>query len=173
MIFINLLGSFTKSNIAPIDRSERTVLQDMQDQLYVEMKLLLDSTIINPDKQQNTSKNVSLVSSSYNDSTITTHKAISFYESCMNEVTPEDEIDSAQLLMHLIESSGGQWNLLQMMSGAITSMADGATANLEERIAFTAINQVSSIFNFYVAPATKNSSHYSVHVSINNKLLPC
>lgn len=160
-------GSFTKSNIAPIDRNERTVLQDMQDQLYVEMKLLLESTINS--NRQNTSKSVLMVNNS-DDSSITTDKAIAFYESCMSEVTPQDEFDSAQLLIQLIESSGGHWNLLQLMSGAITSMLDSAPPNLEERIAYTAINQVSSIFNFYVAPATKNSSTYSIHVSINVNL---
>lgn len=186
-------GSFIKSNIAPLGRTERTVLQDMQDQLYIEMKNLLEiqqddlktsivtkqmvtnatrdshgkSTIKSKSKGEplNESRLIKpMMKSNDNDSSITTGKAVAFYKSCMAEDNDDEEEKSARVLIKLIQSSGGPWSQLQRMSGV--QNVDQVDVTLEQHIATSAINQVESMINFYVAPANKNASVYSVHVSI-------
>lgn len=155
-------GNYLKTRAVPDDQLSRTILQEIQDELYIEMKHHLESV----------TDDVKLVS---------IEKAKMFYSSCMNETTADDEIESIKIITGLINDSGGLWPILKQLeetwsavnevSSSVSSSSSSASSSvsdhidLEKRVADAFMNQVQSIFHFFVAPPEKNSTTYAFHVS--------
>ena len=156
-------GNYLKTRAVPDDHVSRTILQEIQDELYIEMKHHLESV----------SEDINLES---------IKKAKMFYSSCMNETTADNEVESIKIITELINDSGGPWPLLRQLeeasnvinevsssvSSSSSSSFDSSAPNridLEKRVADAFMNQVQSIFHFFVAPPEKNSTNYAFHVS--------
>lgn len=147
-------GNYMKKQTVPDDRSSRNVLQEIQDQMYVEMKNLLESEEGSDSEQKE--KNVVV------------KKAKDFYASCMRESTEEDEVTVTNLIINLIENSGGKWCAFQSMLLGETGDDDcrDRRFDVEKRLADAFMNQIPSIFNMYVAsPEDRNNTTYALHVS--------
>lgn len=151
-------GNFLKTKAVPDDHASRNILQEIQDEIFVEMKHHLEeSAEDSPEIVQNLTsiKNAKL-----------------FYNSCMNETTADDETQAVKIMSELIESSGGKWIILETLKdkkGIVKKLSNNR--NLEKRVASSFIDQVQSIFHFYVAPPEKNSTRYALHVSLTYTLI--
>ena len=149
-------GNFVKTKVPPLDHSSRNILQEIQDELYIEMKSMLEST-----------KSVTSEAA---------EKAKIFYTSCMTDNIPrledeEEEVerDSSQLLVNLIESSGGSWCALRLLmtKDKNASCHDGSGFDFDKRLSESIMNQIPSFVNVYVAsPENETSSPYAFHVRL-------
>jgi len=145
-------GNFIRSKMPPVDRGSRNILQEIQDEMYTEMKSMLEST-----KTLNSSA---------------AEKAKIFYTSCMNgkanEEEDEDESESTQsLLLELLQDSGGDWCALDLMLGLNSSCHANNDYNFEKRLAESIMNQIPSFVNIYVAsPENETAAPYAFHVSL-------
>lgn len=137
-------GRFLQTKAVPDDHSSRNILQEIQDDIYVEMKNYLEQA---DDK----------------DDLKSIKKVKMFYASCMNETTANDEIEAMAVIVKLIESSGGKWPTLELIVSG--QEATESHLDLEKRLSASFMNQVQSIFHFYVSPLEKNSTGYAFHVS--------
>src|ERR1700742_1011504 len=86
-------GSFVKTKQVPDDHSNRNILQEMQDEIYVQMKNYLESPAVATDADS-------------------IKKLKSFYLSCINDTAITDEVAAASALFELFQKSGGSWKLL-------------------------------------------------------------
>lgn len=137
-------GNYVRTKSVPHDRLSRNILQEIQDQIYIDMKNLLE------EEDRNNSAAVS--------------KAKLFYGSCMRESTEEDEVTATNLIINLIQESGGPWCLLQSLLG--NDACRDTSFDLEKRLADAFMNQIPSLFNMYIAsPDDKNDTKYALHVS--------
>ena len=154
-------GNYLKTRSVPDDHLSRTILQEIQDELYIEMRHHLES--------QNDHTGLESIK-----------MAKMFYSSCMNESTADNEQESTKIITRLINEGGHSWSLLRQLqefiagdsinevgSSSSSSNSDSGSGkiDLEKRVADAYINQVQSIFHFFVAPPEKNSTSYAFHVS--------
>lgn len=180
-------GNFVKTKVVPFDHSSRNILQEIQDELFVEMKGLFGSPIVD--------------NSSPSSSSSAVDKAKMFYTSCMNHESKEDDEKEAMvILMNLIEESGGSWcafelllelqsspnaansihdgsDIKDVMKKCKTNDNDGKLFDIDKRLAESFMNQIPSLVNVYVAsPESENSSSssspsssspYALHVSLS------
>ena len=141
-------GNYVRSKAVPHDRLSRNILQEIQDEIYIDMKSMLEQE----------SKNDSLV----------VQAAKKFYASCMRESEEEDDATAAALILETVNESGGPWCLLEAMMGA--SGCQDRDVNLEQRLASAFMNQIPSLFNMFIAsPDEKNDTKYALHVSQSGK----
>lgn len=138
-------GRFLQTKAVPDDHSSRNILQEIQDEIYVEMKNYLEQPPNVEDLQS-------------------IRKVKLFYASCMNETTANDEIEAVSVIVNLIESGGGRWAAHQVLVTGSDQPDD--RMDLETRLYSSFMNQVQSVFHFYIAPPEKNSTGYAFHVSV-------
>lgn len=136
-------GRYLQTKAVPDDHASRNILQEIQDEIYVEMKNYLEEPIV--------AEELSSV-----------QKAKLFFASCMNETTANDEIEAMSVILNLIDASGGPWRALQTLSGNRSVEVD---VDFERRLVSAFMDQVQSIFHFYVAQPERNSTGYAFHVS--------
>ncbi|KAI1280597.1 Membrane metallo-endopeptidase-like 1 [Halotydeus destructor] len=144
-------GRYLQTKTAPDDYSSRNILQEIQDEIYVEMKNYLERPT--GSSELKSVRNLKL-----------------FYASCMNETNVNDEQLAVDIMVKFFDHSGGPWPALQSMAGQEEAEAR-TRATLEDRIASAFMNQVQSIFHFYVAPPDKNSTGYAFHLYNGNTVL--
>lgn len=144
-------GNYVKTKPVPDDRLSRNILQEIQDQMYVDMKTLFE--------EENKNDSIAI------------RKAKQFYNSCMREPTSEDEVAAGELIADLIQSSGGRWCLLESMLDNNKACQTDRRFDLEKRLADAFMNQIPSLFNMYIAsPDDKNDTKYALHVSPMEKV---
>ncbi|RWS13894.1 endothelin-converting enzyme 1-like protein [Dinothrombium tinctorium] len=95
-------GRFLKTKTVPDDHTSRNILQEMQDDIYTEMKNYLQTPI----DEQNDAVSIKQVKR--------------FYASCMNDSSANDELSAAKALFDLMKASGGSWSLLDDLYAGAT-----------------------------------------------------
>lgn len=151
-------GNFVKTKIPAVDHGNRNVLQEIQDEMYIEMKAMLES------------------SSSMN--SVAATKAKTFYSSCMldNQASEEDDEETYEVLLDLIDKSGGSWCALDLLLARNSSSClDDTAFDFDKRLSESIMNQIPSFVNVYVAsPENDTNAPYAFHVSrlLNNHAQP-
>ncbi|RWS29371.1 endothelin-converting enzyme 1-like protein [Leptotrombidium deliense] len=139
-------GQFLKKKTVPDDHSNRNILQEMQDDIYVEMKNYLEEPI-----KENEPLSVK--------------KVKMFYYSCMNDSAANDEQRAAQTLFDLMSKSGGPWYLFDAaINRKLRPDMEDLPDRIERRLYSAFMHQIQSIFYFHIAP-DKNSTLFQLHVS--------
>lgn len=142
-------GNFVKTKMPPVDQGSRNVLQEIQDEMYIEMKAMLESEIA--------------VSST------AAQKAKTFYNSCMDDNNSnEDDDETIEVLLDSIEKSGGSWCALDLLMASNSSSfacRDDSDFDFDKRLSESIMNQIPSFVNVYVAsPENDTNAPYSFHV---------
>lgn len=133
-------GNYMKINAVPDDFYAKNLLQEMQEEMFVEMKSYLESST-NDDHLIQQIKNL--------------------YTSCINE-TEDDLISSVSveaLFSLIIELIGTEWPIL-----STEEEYTSAEMPLEHKLALISLYQVQPFFQIYVT-SNRNSSSYALHVS--------
>jgi hypothetical protein len=153
-------GKFLQSHTVPDDHISRNILQEIQDEIYVEMKGFLEGNApldSLPQSKSNQSK-------SLGNNAI--RKARLFYRSCMNESTVNNEPAAVHVLIRLLTGDFQvRWPLLDQLVFQ-NDTSNGSHVDLEQRMFLVFLHQIQPLLHFYVAPEElkSQSKEYALHL---------
>ncbi len=134
-------ANFIHNNAVPDDHYLKNLLQEMQDEVYLEMKKYLEKTL-----RENDGKAIKQIKL--------------LYMSCMNESNANDEEKAMIAFFELFDKIGGEWPLI--------NTDEKTKINLEYRLASLFLYQVQPFFQLFITPPERNSSQYAIHVSLSD-----
>lgn len=132
-------GNFIRNNPVPDDHYLKNLLQEIQDEVYFEMKNYLEQT-----SNENEGRAIEQIKLLYN--------------SCMNETNSGNQTKAISALIDIFQTIGGQWPLI--------SPNDEIAIDLEYRLSSLMLYQVQPFFQLFVEPVQTNKTHYAIHVSL-------
>ncbi|XP_054159527.1 endothelin-converting enzyme 1-like [Oppia nitens] len=161
-------GSFIRNNPVPDDHYLKNLLQEIQDEVYFEMRSYLqtEDNLISDGEDNSGGGGGHAV------------QAIKLlYNSCMNETTnsssDDDDDDNNDAdddqpmaaLFRVFDQIGGQWPLLS------PSSTNSSSIDLEHRLASLLLYQVQPLFQFFIEPHQSNKSQYAIHLLYGSTVL--
>ena len=153
-------GKFLRSYTVPDDHMNRNILQEIQDEIYVEMKGYLEQSdylhskkkihsnqsadSINDIKESDYMSNQQAPFTPKRAGSQAIRKARLFYRSCMNESTVNDEPAAVRVLMNLLTDDGNlRWLLLDRLNQSRNrKKSENFEPNLEHRMFVVFLHQI-------------------------------
>lgn len=181
-------GKFLQTHTVPDDHLSRNILQEIQDEIYIEMKGFLEGNDSLPmegasiaqnktkvvhdklndeenhDQQSDHDRKKRRVTSSLSNNAI--RKARLFYRSCMNESTVNNEPAAIHVLLRLLtDEFQVRWPLLDQLVFQNDTI-DDLSIDLERRMFLVFLHQIQPLLHFYVAPEElkSQSKEYALHL---------